>query len=109
MNGRWTTYRSTLQSYLQRLDWPLLIFLVFFLNVKLYVKVVAILLAVIMRGRPTLPKGRLPAWWGFYAAMIALAAINLLLSFSSLSLPALYAFGLGCAYWTLAMLAAWQV
>ena len=65
MNGRWTTYRSTLQSYLQRLDWPLLIFLVFFLNVKLYVKVVAILLAVIMRGRPTLPKDGFPPGGGF--------------------------------------------
>ena len=98
-----------MQLYFQRLDWPLLIFLTLFLNVKLYIKVIAILLAMILRGRPVFSKGKLPAWWGFYAAMLSLAVINLLLSFSSLSLSALYAFGLGCAYWLLAMLAAWQV
>jgi len=86
----------------------MLIFLTLFLNVKLYVKVIAILLALIMR-KPPVPKASFPPWWRFYAAMIVLALINLVLSFSTLSLPALYAFGLGCTYWLLAMLAAWQV
>src|SRR3569833_2825672 len=108
MYGRWATYRATLQNYLQRLDWPLLIFLTLFLNVKLYVKVTAVLFALIMR-KPLVPKASFPPWWRFYAAMIELAMINLVISFSTLSLPALYAFGLGCTYWLLAMLAAWQV
>src|SRR3569833_1891831 len=95
MYGRWATYRATLQNYLQRLDWPLLIFLTLFLNVKLYVKVTAVLFALIMR-KPLVPKASFPPWWRFYAAMIVLALINLVLSFSTLSLPALYAFGLGC-------------
>ncbi|MES1160007.1 MAG: hypothetical protein ABUM51_04565, partial [Bacteroidota bacterium] len=92
-----------------RLNWPLLIFLVLFLNVKLYVKVVAVLVALVIH-RPGLPKEKMPLrWWGFYIAMILLALINLLLSFSTLSISGLFAFGLGCVYWLLAMTAAWLI
>lgn len=108
MNRYALTYREALTSYFQRLNWPLLIFLVFFLNVKLYIKITAILLVILMHGRPVAPKGRMPLWWGFYIAMILLALINFLLSFSTLSIPSLCAFGLGCVYWLLAMMAAWQ-
>jgi len=102
-----STYREALKDYFRQLDWPLLIFLILFLNVKLYIKVAAILLVIFVRGRAVLPKGKIPLWWGFYISMIVLAVINLLLSFSTLSFPALFAFGLGCVYWLLAMMAAW--
>lgn len=109
MNGHVSTYRKTLRNYFQRLNWPLLIFLVLFLNIKLYVKVAAILVALIIH-RPGLPKEKMPLrWWGFYIAMILLALINLLLSFSTLSISGLFAFGLGCVYWLLAMTAAWII
>src|SRR5258708_38069385 len=41
--------------------------------------------------------------------MLFLAGIHLLLSFSSLSAPALLSFGLGFGYWLLAMAAAWLI
>ncbi|MBN9384525.1 MAG: O-antigen ligase family protein [Chitinophagaceae bacterium] len=109
MNRYAFPYREALRNYFQRLDWPLLIFLVLFLNVKLYIKIAAILLAILLHGRPVAPRGRIPLWWGFYIAMILLALINFLLSLPTLSIPSLCAFGLGCVYWLLAMTAAWQV
>lgn len=110
MDGRHTlNYIKTLKSYFQRLDWPLLIFLVLFLNVKLYIKVAAIIVALLVN-RPFVSGVKMPRrWWGFYIAMVALALINFLLSISSLSFPAFFAFGLGCIYWLLAMIAAWQI
>jgi hypothetical protein len=102
------SYSKSLKNYFLRLDWQLLVFLVLFLNVKLYVKVAAILLSVLLRGRPYFVR-EAARWWGFYGVMILLALVNLLLSFSTLSPAAWYAFGLGCVYWLLAMMAAWQI
>jgi hypothetical protein len=97
-----------MKNYLRQLDWPLLIFLVLFLDVKLYVKAAAVVIAVLVRGKPFFVRDGI-RWWGFYAAMILLAFINFLLAGPALSTPAWFAFGLGCCYWLLAMLAAWQV
>jgi hypothetical protein len=99
-----------LKKYLRALDWPLLLFLIFFLNVKLYIKVVAVIVAVYFnwKKRGSLRFGR-GAWWRFYPVMILLALINAVLSIRSMSLPAWMAFGLGCVYWGFAMLAAWQI
>jgi len=101
---------ESLKKYLQKLDWPLLLFLIFFLNVKLYVKAAAVIMALYFnwhrRGALRPARGM---WWRFYPVMILLALINAGLSFRLMSLPAWIAFGLGCVYWLLAMLAAWQV
>jgi len=101
---------ESVKKYLRALDWPLLFFLIFFLNVKLYVKVVAVIVAVYFnwKRRGALRFGR-GMWWRFYLVMILLALINAGLSIRSMSLPAWMAFGLGCVYWGLAMLAAWQI
>ena len=99
-----------LRHWMGRIDWPLLLFLILFLNVKLYVKVVAVLLAFGLHRR--LPHFRelfQKRWLGFYGSMLFLAGIHLLLSFSSLSMPALLSFGLGFGYWLLAMAAAWLI
>jgi len=99
-----------LKKYLRTLDWPLLFFLIFFLNVKLYVKAATVIVAVYFnwkrRGELRLGHGM---WWRFYPVMILLALINVGLSIRSMSLPAWMAFGFGCVYWGLAMLAAWQI
>jgi hypothetical protein len=102
------TYGVSIKRYFQRLDWPLLLFLVFFLNVKLYVKALAVLVAVGYNWRRRGFFER-DLWWWFYPVMILLALINAGLSIREMSLPAWVAFGLGCMYWGLAMLAAWQV
>lgn len=95
---------------LPSIDWSLLLFLVGVLNVKLYIKVAAVLFAVVLYRKKAIPglffrKNHL---W-FYAAMLLLAVCNLLLSIPSLSAPAFIAFGLGCGYWLLAMLSAYYI
>ncbi|MBN8850498.1 MAG: hypothetical protein BGO55_31695 [Sphingobacteriales bacterium 50-39] len=101
---------ESLKKYFRTLDWPLLLFLIFFLNVKLYVKALAVIVAVCFswKRRGALRSWR-GMWWRFYPVMILLALINAGLSIRSMSLPAWMAFGLGCVYWGLAMLAAWQL
>jgi len=101
---------ESLKKYFRTLDWPLLLFLIFFLNVKLYIKALAVIMAVCFtwKRRGALRSGQ-GMWWRFYPVMILLALINAGLSIRSMSLPAWMAFGLGCVYWGLAMLAAWQV
>ncbi|HEY8971123.1 MAG TPA: hypothetical protein VIM64_18595, partial [Puia sp.] len=102
---------ESLKKYLRALDWPLLLFLIFFLNVKLYVKAAAVIVALYFNWhrRGALRSVRGGMWWRFYPVMILLALINVGLSFRLMSLPAWMAFGLGCVYWLLAMLAAWQL
>lgn len=99
-----------LRTMMQRVDWPLLLFLILFLNVKLYVKVAAVMLAFFYHRKTLrLRDIRQHKWLGFYGVMLLLAAIHLLFSSSSLSTPALLSFALGAIYWLLAMAAAWSV
>ena len=95
---------------LPSIDWSLLFFLVGVLNVKLYIKVAAVLFAVVLNRKKAIPKNvfRKNHLW-FYAAMLFLAICNLFLSMSSLSAPAFIAFGLGCGYWLLALLSAYYI
>lgn len=95
---------------LPSIDWSLLFFLVGVLNVKLYVKVAAVLFAVILHWKKAIPKDvfRKNHLW-FYSAMLLLAVCNLLLSFSSLSVSSFMAWGLGCGYWLLALLSAYYI
>jgi len=102
--------RKWMRGAAEQVDWPLLIFLILFLNVKLYIKVAAVLLAFFWhRRRLDFREIFQKKWLGFYAAMLLLATIHLLLSFSALSAPALFSFGLGFVYWLLAMAAAWHI
>jgi len=95
---------------LPAIDWSLLFFLVGVLNVKLYIKIVAVLFAVVLYRKRAIPKDvfRKNHLW-FYAAMLFLAVCNLLLSISSLSASAFMAFSLGCGYWLLALLSAYYI
>ncbi|HVU56837.1 MAG TPA: hypothetical protein VHD83_17365 [Puia sp.] len=101
---------ESLKKYFQQLDWPLLLFLIFFLDVKLYVKAAAVVAAVWFNWkRRSVQYSHWKMWWRFYPVMILLALINAGLAIHSMTLPAWIAFGLGCVYWLLAMLAAWQL
>jgi O-antigen/teichoic acid export membrane protein len=112
MDGRGmrTYLTGIVKGYLRKINWPLLLFLVTFLNVKLYIKIVAIFFAIFLHRKTPFPKNAVrKKWLWFYLAMIGLAGINRLLSLSSLSMESLLSFGLGCSYWLLAMGAAWQI
>jgi O-antigen/teichoic acid export membrane protein len=95
---------------LPSIDCSLLFFLVGVLNVKLYIKVAAILFAVILYRKKAIPATifRRNHLW-FYAAMLFLALCNLIFSISTLSAPAFIAFSLGCGYWLLALLSAYYI
>jgi hypothetical protein len=68
---------GNIRSYLKSADWPLLVFLLLFLNVKLVVKLAAVLLIYAWRFNIKtgfgLRRSRLPL---FYPAVIAIALIN---------------------------------
>jgi O-antigen/teichoic acid export membrane protein len=100
--------RKSLCKSLQRVNWSLLLFLTGVLNVKLYIKIVAILFGLIIHWGKRIPRDvfRKSYLW-FYAAMLLLAVCNLFLS--PLSFTGLLAFGLGSGYWLLALSAAYYI
>ncbi|WP_431210737.1 oligosaccharide flippase family protein [Puia sp. P3] len=102
---QWAGYRWG--RNLLSIDWFLLVFLVLMVNVKLYIKIVAILMLLIVYGKRLISKEVFrQRYIVFYIGMLSLAVVNLLFSFQSLSLPAVFAFGMGACYWLLALLAA---
>lgn len=94
---------------LRRIDWALFFFLVGVLNVKLYVKIAAIVFGLILfrRASPTREVFR-QRHLLFYAVMIVLAILNFLIAFS-FSPAGLVAFALGGSYWLLALLAGYFI
>jgi hypothetical protein len=108
-----TRYQPTISGIKKKLGtihWPLLLFLVGFLNVKLYVKIAAIFFAAVLHRKNPIPRDLFrKKWIGFYLSMPLIAGINLLTSPSSLSVKSLLAFSLGCGYWIMAMVAAWHI
>lgn len=89
-----------------RINWSLLIFLVLVLNVKLVVKVAAIILFALLNRKMFITKQlyRQKFTW-FYAAMILIGGLNALLLFSSLPGNYIFAAATGIAFWFLCLLA----
>ncbi len=110
VKSEWVKREWVKRVRLPSIDWSLLFFLVGILNVKLYVKVAAVLFAVVLHRKKAIPREifRKNHLW-FYAAMLLLAIFNLVLSLSSLSASAFMAFGLGSGYWLLALLSAYYI
>lgn len=99
-----------LQKRLAAIDWKLLVFLLLFLNVKLVIKVAAIVLAYLLR--PDFKFGfsfknpRLPV---FYLVIIAIAIFNWLISGLLTNLNYSVALLTGIFFWLLCILAIQQV
>lgn len=111
LNDMKRSIQISVQQLIRQVDWGLLCFLILILDVKLIIKILAVILAFFLHRKPTaswkiLTKG----WTRFYGAMILLASLNLLLHFpSGHSAPALLSFALGCTYWLLSIAAAWHI
>ncbi len=95
-----------LKQYLQSIDWDLLVLLLFFLNVKLFVKIAA-LVFVLARKRSwsfrfTAKPPGIPL---FYPLMILIALINLLLYGLYRDTNYLVLLAAGIGYWFLCMIA----
>jgi hypothetical protein len=90
-----------------RINWRLLIFLILVLNVKLVVKVAAIILFAVINWKMLRDKKmyRQRFTW-FYAAMILIGGFNTLLLFTSVPPHYLVAAATGIAFWVLCLVAA---
>jgi hypothetical protein len=97
---------SSIKNSLRRIDWKLLLFLLLFLNVKLVVKVAAIIVLYIIRPNfrlgDSLKVSRIPV---FYLLVIAIAMINILVYQSFHSFSNIIAIVTGIGFWILCLLA----
>ncbi|WCT14584.1 hypothetical protein [Mucilaginibacter jinjuensis] len=99
-----------LKEWVKGINWPLLVFLLLFLNVKLFIKLFALVLIYFLR--PNFKFGfkakqsRLPL---FYLGVIAIAVINWVAFKYFLSIHYNVAFVSGIAFWLLCILAIHQI
>ena len=105
-NSRLTKVKNQLLG----IDWPLLIFLILFLNVKLVIKLAALLFIYIIRSRVnlklSLTNPRLPL---FYFAVISIAVFNFLLYGGFVNLNYSIAVLVGIGFWLMCLLASHQL
>ncbi|MFN8290129.1 MAG: hypothetical protein U0U70_07730 [Chitinophagaceae bacterium] len=95
------------RNYLQQVNWPLLLFLVLVLNVKMIVKLAALVLFLLYNRKRLSPRlffHQRFTW--FYAAMIGLVIINTAGQVRSLSDNYLFAAAVAVFFWLLCIAAA---
>jgi len=95
------------KHWLQKINWQLLVFLIFFLNVKMVVKIAAIILILFFNRRLFIQKNifRQNLTW-FYCILIVIGILNLLLNLNSLSFNYLLVAVTGFFFWLLCIAAA---
>lgn len=94
--------RNDIKQWANKIDWSLLLFLVMVMNVKLIIKVTCILLFIFIKRKEPL---RWQYWnqsfiW-FYASLILISSVNLLLSANSISINYFILFLVGTCFWLL--------
>jgi len=103
-------YRIYLKNALNKVDWKLLLFLILFLNVKLVVKIPAIIIIYLLRFNFnfgfSLKNSRLPL---FYPLVIVIASVDLLIYKGYSNNNYLVVFLMGAGFWLLCLLAIHQV
>jgi hypothetical protein len=101
---------QSIEKWLQKIDWKLLVFLLLFLNVKLIVKLVAVIFIYLVRNNFKLgfkvTQSRLPV---FYLIAIAIAALDYVALVPSITLNYTVAFVIGICFWWLCILATHQI
>lgn len=103
-------YIQQVKSFFSQIDWKLLLFLTLILNVKITIKLVAILLIYLLqsdfRFAFKLKHSRLPL---FYLAMPAIALLNWILNSGYANINTTIAFGLGITLWAVCLLSIHQL
>ena len=96
------------KKLVSQLDWKVLLFLILVLNVKLVVKIAAIILCIIISGK-TLPVKNIfrQRYLFFYFGMIGIGLINLILQYRVIQFPYVMVSAMGTLFWILAALAAY--
>jgi hypothetical protein len=101
---------TTPQKVLRSIDWQLLLFLVLFLNVKLVVKLIAIIFIYIARPGVSFKFNRKdPENPLFYYLVILIACVDLILYQSFRAPHYIVVFLMAVAFWFLCILAMWQI
>lgn len=100
-----TALRRTQQFFLQT-NWSLLVFLLLVMNVKMVVKLAALLVFLLLNRKLLFDKNifRQRFIW-FYAGVIGLVLLNILLQYSGLSVNYLVAAATGIAFWLMCIAA----
>src|SRR4051794_24219514 len=107
--GQKLTLQSIKNSFRQ-IDWKILLFLILFLNVKLVVKIAALIIIYALRPNVkfhfSLKNTRLPL---FYLIIIGIAIVNGIIYKSFNPVPSGIAVFVGIAFWVICLLALHQV
>lgn len=97
---------SILPASIQKVNWWLLLFLVLVLNVKMVVKVIAILLFACLNYKQFAPQNLKQKFILFYGAMIAITVFNAIVFGPGFSAPYLALTFTGIGFWMLCAMAA---
>jgi hypothetical protein len=101
------TKTINLRHWLQAIDWQVLVFLLLFLNVKMVVKITAVVLLLFLNKKMLLDKSIYrQKIILFYFSMIAIGAVNFLINISSFSANYFIASAIGIFFWLLCIIAA---
>lgn len=99
-----------LKSKAGQVNWPLLIFLLLVLNVKLVVKVAAVIIISIINWKMISIKGFFrQRYLFFYFGMICIGLINLLLQYKSINTTYLFTVALGVSFWMMSAVIAYHL
>jgi cell division protein FtsW (lipid II flippase) len=107
MNDR-TIYK--LEEKARQISWPLLVFLLLVLNVKLVVKVAAIIIISIINWKLLSVKDFFTQrYLFFYFGLACIGLINLLLQLENVNTTYLFAVSLGVSFWMMSAVIAYQL
>jgi len=94
-------------NYCRKINWILLVSLLLILNVKMAVKVTALVIMVLLYNKKLIQNNFLrQRFIWFYISMIIIAVLNLLISLSSITINYLVAFITGTCFWIMCIIAA---
>lgn len=92
------------------INWPLLVFLLMVLNVKLVVKVIAILMITVINRKNISSKNFFKQrYLFFYFSMICIGIINLLLQYKSINTAYLGTVAIGLSFWMMCAIIAYHL
>lgn len=93
-----------------QISWPLMVFLLLVLNVKLVIKVIAVLLICIYNRKQFSIKNFFKQrYLWFYFGMIGIGLINVMLQYSSLNISYGITAAMGLSFWAMCALIAYQL
>ncbi|MGC4100698.1 hypothetical protein [Ferruginibacter sp.] len=98
----------TLKEKARQVHWLLLVFLILVLNVKLVIKVVAVIIGIVLNRKDISLKNMLQQrYCWFYFSMIGIGIINVALQYKSISTAYLATAALGVTFWAMSAVIAY--